>query len=149
MGDLFYDDYTVGRVFRSRGITITESDIIDFALRYDPQPFHIDTVAAEKSHFGGLIASGWQVAALAFRAVVDAGFLKGGGMGAPGIDDMKWHLPVRPGDTIRMEAEVIDRRLSDSRQDRGYVTVAFRAFNQKDDVIMTFRCVEIIARDPA
>jgi len=143
---MYYEDYEVGLTFHSASVTLTEAAIIDFGMRYDPQPFHVDPRAAERSHFGGLIASGWQVGAIGFRLLVDAGFLRGGGMGAPGLDDVKWLRPVRPGDSIRSEAEVLARRPSKSRTDRGYVDVGFRVLNQNDEPVMTYRCTEIIAR---
>ncbi len=146
--DLYYEDYEPGQVFRSAGITLTESEIIDFALRYDPQPFHIDLDAAARSHFGGLIASGWQVVALSFRAIVDAGLLRGGAMGSPGLEALSWLKPVRPGDTIRTRAEVTAKRDSKRRDDRGYVTVSFEVFNQRDELVMTYSCPEIIAKRP-
>jgi acyl dehydratase len=148
MNDLYFEDYAVGDTFRSAGYTFTESAIIEFALKFDPQPFHIDRDAAERSHFGGLIASGWQVAIISFRLLVDAGLFRSGSMGSPGLDDAKWLMPVRPGDTIRAEATVLDKRLSSTRQDRGYIRIEFRAYNQRDELVMTYKCPEIIARRP-
>jgi acyl dehydratase len=144
----YFEDYRVGDTISSAGVTLTEASIIDFATTYDPQPFHIDVVAAEESQFGGLIASGWQVIALSFRLLVDAGFLKGTGMGSPGLDELKWLRPVRPGDTIRCEATVISAKPSAKRDDRGYVTLDFSVFNQHGEVVATYRCPEIIRRRP-
>ena len=144
----YFEDYSVGDTISSAGITLTEASIIDFAATYDPQPFHVDVVAASESQFGGLIASGWQVIALSFRLLLDAGFLKGTGMGSPGLDELKWLRPVRPGDTIRAEATVAAVKPSAKRDDRGYVTVDFRVFNQHDEVVATYRCPEIIRRRP-
>ncbi|MDJ0949661.1 MAG: MaoC family dehydratase [Alphaproteobacteria bacterium] len=148
MNDRFYEDFEIGQSYRSEAVTLTESDIIDFALRYDPQQFHVDKRAAEQSHFGGLIASGWHVAALSFRMFAQAGILKGGAMGSPGLDKLRWLKPVRPGDTIHAFAEVIDRRDSQSRDDRGYVTLDFQVRNQDDDVVMSYTVIEILARRP-
>jgi acyl dehydratase len=149
MKHLYFEDYAVGDVFRSAGYTLTEAAILDFALAYDPQPFHIDKGAAERSHFGGLIASGWQIGVISFRLLVDAGLLRGGSMGAPGLDNVRWLRPVRAGDTIHAEATVLEARPSTSRADRGYVTIDFRVFNQHEEVVMTYRCPEIIARRPS
>jgi len=148
MQDHFFEDFEVGETFESQGMTLTEGAIIDFALTYDPQPFHIDKVAATASHFGGLIASGWQVAAIGFRLITQTGFLKGGGMGSPGLEDVRWHRPVRPGDTLRTTAAVTEIRPSSSRRDRGYVTLAFEILNQDDAAVMSFSAIEIIARRP-
>src|SRR5512147_1003449 len=94
----YLEDYTTGEVIRATGITLTESEIIAYGFRYDPQPFHTDKIAAEKSIYGGLIASGWQVGALAFRMLVQAGVLGEGSLGSPGLDELRWSRPVRPGD---------------------------------------------------
>ena len=149
MKALYFEDYRVGDTFRSGGYTFTESAIVDFAMKYDPQPFHIDTVAAEKTHFRGLIASGWQVIATSFRLLVDAGFLRGGAMGAGRLEFAEWSKPVRPGDTIRAEATVVETRPSSSRDDRGYVIVEFTVYNQHEELVAAYRCPEIIARRPA
>lgn len=148
MQDYYFEDFAMDQTFESQGLTLTEGAIIDFALTYDPQPFHIDKVAAKASHFGGLIASGWQVAAIGFRLITQTGFLNGGGMGSPGLDGVRWHRPVRPGDTLHTTAVVTEIRPSSSRQDRGYVTLAFEILTQDDAVAMSFSAVEIIARRP-
>lgn len=144
--DPYFEDYVVGAVWRSTGMTLTESQIVDFALRYDPQRFHIDAEAAAHSHFGGLISSGWQTIAVTFRLLVQAGLLGSSAMGSPGIENLRWHRPVRPGDTVRGEAEIVDKRESGSKPDRGYLTVDFRALNQRDEVVLSYRCTEIVAR---
>ncbi|MGH7005692.1 MAG: MaoC/PaaZ C-terminal domain-containing protein, partial [Alphaproteobacteria bacterium] len=117
--------------------------------RYDPQPFHIDKAAAAKSQFGGLIASGMQVMAVSFASLIEAGFVRGGGMGSPGLDEVRWHKPTRPGDTIVMQARVTDIKTSGTRTDRGYVTLIFEVFNQKRERVMSYSCVEIVRRRAA
>ena len=144
----YFEDYEVGDRISSPALTITEADIVEFARVYDPQPFHLDAKAAAESQFGGLIASGWQVVALSFSLLVKDGFMKDTGMGSPGIEDLKWLRPVRPGDTIRTEATVAAVRPSTTRSDRGYVTVEFSVFNQRDEIVTTYRCPEIIQRRP-
>jgi acyl dehydratase len=141
----FFDDFAAGDAMTTPGITITEAMIIDFALRYDPQPIHLDKPAAEAGFYRGLIASGWQVAALGFRLVVQSGFLFGGSLGSPGVDELRWLAPVRPGDTIRVEIGVTKTRLS-SKGDRGYVHVEYRVKNQRDETVMTMDGVQIIAK---
>ncbi len=144
----YFEDYKVGDTISSPALTITEADIVEFAKVYDPQPFHLDAKAAAESQFGGLIASGWQVVALSFSLLVRDGFLKDTGMGSPGIEELKWLRPVRPGDTIRTEATVVAVAPSTTRSDRGYVTVEFSVFNQRDEIVTTYRCPEIIQRRP-
>lgn len=101
----YFEDFSVGESFRTQGITFTEADIIDYAMRYDPQPFHTDRVAAKDSIYGGIIASGWHVGGLAFRMFIQSGVIAGS-MGSPGMDEVRWHAPVRPGDTVHLTAEV-------------------------------------------
>lgn len=110
----FLDDFTPGQRFCTGGITLTEAEIIDFAWRYDPQPFHLDTGAAERSPYGGLIASGFQSLALCFRLFIQSGMLAESSMGSPGIDELRWLAPVRPGDTLHCAVEVLEVRPSSS-----------------------------------
>ena len=142
---MYFEQYRVGDTFKSEGVTFTESGIIDFALQYDPQPFHIDVDAAEKSQYKGLIASGFQTMALVFRMYIQEGYLKQG-MGSPGMDELRWLLPVRPGDTLHMETEVLSTRASKTRTDRGYVEIFCRYVNQRDETVMTLRVTQIIRR---
>lgn len=145
---MFFEEYKVGDTFKSAGVTFTESSIIDFALKYDPQPFHIDVEAAKNSQYKGLIASGFQTMALTFRMYIQEGFLKQG-MGSPGMDELRWLLPVRPGDTLHLQSEVLSTRASSSRTDRGYVEIFCRYINQRDETVMTVRLTQIIRRRPA
>ncbi len=142
----FYEDYSVGEIIRSAAVTLTESDIVDFAFKYDPQPFHIDKPSAERSIYGGLIASGWQVVAVTFRMLVQAGFLGEGSMGSPGVEELKWILPVRPGDTLHGEVEVLDMRVSASKPDRGIVRMAYRIINQKGETVCSLRSAQLVKR---
>jgi len=118
---------------------------VRFALQYDPQSFHIDAEAARKSQYKGLIASGFQTMALTFRMLLQEGTLCNG-MGSPGIDELRWKLPVRPGDTLRMIATVLSLRESSTRSDRGYVEVFCDTVNQRNESVMTLRVVQIIQR---
>jgi len=144
----YFEDFAVGDRLTTPGITLTEANIVDFGLRFDPQPIHIDKVAAEQGFYGGLIASGWQVGALAFRMTWQSGFLYGGSIGSPGVDELRWLKPVRPGDTITVDVEVTGTRLS-SKGDRGYVNVNFTIKNQKGETVMTMKSVQLIAARPA
>jgi acyl dehydratase len=133
---LFYEDFTEGRVFDTPGVTVTEAAIIAFAHQYDPQPFHLDREAAGRSIFEGLVASGFHTLCLSFRLFTQLAIL-GNNMGGPGLDEVRWPRPVRPGDTIRCRVTVAERRASSSRPDRGIITWRFETLNQRDEVVMT------------
>ncbi len=144
----YFEDFAEGDRVVTQGITLTDANIIDFGLRYDPQPLHIDKIAAEQGFYGGLIASGWQVASLSFRLFWQSGFIYGGSLGSPGIEDLRWLKPVRPGDTIFVEAEVTGTRLS-SKGDRGYVGVAYSVKNQMGETVLTMTGTQIMALRPS
>jgi len=145
----YFDDFQAGERFVSAGATISEAAILDFALAYDPQPFHLDTMAAAKGPYGGLIASGFQTLALTFRMFYQANIVNACSMGSPGFDELRWLLPVRPGDTLTAEAEVLEVRPSGSKPDRGVVRMGFATKNQHGDTVMTFLATMILARRPA
>jgi acyl dehydratase len=142
---MYFEEFNVGDKFSSGGVTFTESEIVRFALQYDPQPFHIDVEAAGNSQFKGLIASGFQTLALVFRMYIQEGMLKQG-MGSPGMDELRWLLPVRPGDTLHMEVEVLSTKASSSKTDRGYVEKLCTVVNQKSEKVLTVRVTQIIRR---
>lgn len=144
MAEVYYEDFKPGDRFNSPGTTMTETMIIDFALAYDPQPFHLDPRAAAASHFGGLVASGIQTMALGFRAFLQLGLFNTCGLGSPGVDALRWLRPVRPGDTIRSEVEVIEARPSRSKPDRGMLVMAFAVRNQHDEVVLTMRTMQLV-----
>jgi acyl dehydratase len=134
---MYLDDLRIGQKFASAGMTLTESMIVDFAAMYDPQPFHIDAVAAQHGPFAGLIASGFQTLALSFRLLHMTGLTEGGGVGGSGIDEMRWPRPVRPGDTLTVEAEIKDIRISKRDPERATVSLAYATFNQHGECVMT------------
>jgi acyl dehydratase len=146
MTERYFDDFAVGERFATRGVTLTESGIIDFALSYDPQPFHIDVEAARQSNYGGLIASGFQTLALGFRMVLETGIFRASSMGSPGFDELRWLRPVRPGDTLRTELEVLEKKPSRSKPDRGILRIAYRVKNQKDEEVLTFLSMQLLRR---
>lgn len=148
MADRYFEDFVEGERFASAGASLSEDDIVAFAHDYDPQPFHIDPRAAAESHFGGLIASGFQTMALAFRLFYQENVINACSMGSPGLDKVRWHRPLRPGETIRTEVEVRDLRPSDSRSDRGYATLVYTVLNQEDEIVMTLTCTQILRRRP-
>ncbi len=149
MTDRFFEDFKAGDTFTTGGVTLTESMILDFALVYDPQPFHLDVTAAKAGPFGGLIASGFQTLALGFRQVLDLGVLKGGSMGSPGLDELRWTRPVRPGDTLRVKGEVMETKASSSKPDRGTVRIKYAFVTQGDETVLTMSCIHILTRRPA
>ncbi len=146
MDDRHFEDFTVGEAFRSPGKTFTESEILDFAFRFDPQPIHIDVGAAEASQYGGLIASGWHVVATAFRLFTMTDALGPASEGAPGVDELRWHLPVRPGDTIHTVATVEAMRPSGSKPHIGLVTIGYRIVNQRDETVASMRAIQFMRR---
>ncbi|HYM01338.1 MAG TPA: MaoC family dehydratase, partial [Stellaceae bacterium] len=141
-----FDDFAVGDRLTTRGVTLTESMIIDFGLTYDPQPFHIDVEAARQSNYGGLISSGFQTLALGFRLVLETGIFRASSMGSPGFDELRWLLPVRPGDTLHTELEVVEKTPSKSKPDRGILRVAYRIQNQKNEDVLTFLSMHLLKR---
>ena len=142
----YYEDFDVGDRFKTEPVDFDEPMIVAFAREYDPQGFHTDPDYAAKTIYGGIIASGWQVAALTFRKLIDAGFLRGGGLGSPGLDEMRWHKPVRPGDRVHLELTVTGSRPSGTRGDRGYVNFDVAALNQKGETVMSYKVMEILRK---
>ncbi len=147
--DRYFEDYIEGHVHRFGTIVIEADEIIAFAKRFDPQVFHTDPVAAKQTPFGGLIASGWHTAGLMMRLYVEHYLTKVASLASPGIDELRWLKPVRPGDILSVSVTVLKAMPSKSKPDRGVVTSLIEVFNQADDLVMTLKCVNIIARRPA
>ena len=145
---LYFEDFTPGREFRTDGATITEAQILDFALAFDPQPFHLDVEAAKQSIFGGLIASGFHTMALTFRLFAQTRALAACSMGSPGADELRWLRPVRPGDTLRAVVRVVEQRPSTSKPDRGIVRLQWTTLNQAGDPVLTMTSMQIVRRRP-
>ncbi|MEI7445389.1 MAG: MaoC family dehydratase [Burkholderiales bacterium] len=133
----WFDDYPVGEIAEFGDHTVTEAEIVDFATRYDPQPFHVDAQAAKSSNFGGLIASGWMTASCAMRMLVDHYISPQASMGSPGIDELRWVQPVRPGDRLRMRTTVLESRRSQSKPDRGMIRFHWDVLRQDGVSVMT------------
>ncbi len=147
--DLYFEDFTVGREFRTDGATITESQILDFALAFDPQPFHMDLEAAKQSMFDGLIASGFHTMALTFRLFAQTRALAACSLGSPGVDEVRWLRPVRPGDTLRATVQVVEQRPSGSKPDRGIIRLHWTALNQRAEPVLTMTSMQLVKRRPA
>jgi len=143
----YFDEFTPGATTESGAYEVSEEEILEFAGKYDPQFFHMDPEAAKKTHFGGLIASGWHTCAIMMRLVVLD--IAGGksGIGSPGIDQIRWLRPVRPGDKIRVKVTVADLRASRSRPERGTVSFDYQVLNQKDETVMTMKGLAMFPRE--
>jgi acyl dehydratase len=145
---MYLEDFKAGDEFASPGLTLTETQIIDFALTFDPQPFHLDTTAAAAGPFGGLIASGFHTAALTFRLFWQTGVLGDASLGSPGLDELRWLKPVRPGDTLRVVAKVLETRRSTSKPDRGVVRMSYTTLNQRGEAVMSLIGHQIVKARP-
>jgi acyl dehydratase len=132
----YLDDYAPGVTYECGSVSIDQSDIISFAKEFDPQPFHTDPEAAARGPYGGLIASGWHTAALVMRLLVDNYLSAEASLGGPGADEIRWPYPVRPGDTLRVRATVLEARRSLSKPDRGIVKTMAEAENQDGRTVM-------------
>ena len=120
-------------------VTLEQKEMIAFAKRFDPQPFHTDPAKAKKSIFGGLIASGWYTASVTMRILVDNYVSHVASLGSPGVDALRWLKPVRPGDTLSVRVTIVDTKRSRSKPDRGFVRTSVEVFNQHRDVVMTWK----------
>jgi acyl dehydratase len=139
----FFEDYTVGATYVCGSFTVTEEEIIGFATRYDPQMMHVDPRLAADGPFGSIIASGWHTVACSMRLLVD-NFLPHNGLAAPGVDELRWPRPVRPGDTLTVHATVEQARRSRSKPDRGLVQTLMEAVNQNGDVVMSMKPMNLV-----
>lgn len=146
---VWFEDFTPGMVRTLGHYTITADEIVDFASRYDPQPFHTDPEKAKASIYGGLIASGWMTCAIAMRMVCDDYVLKAASMGSPGVDQIRWKQPVHPGDVLHLRLTVLDAKASQSKPDRGIVRSLWEMFNQRDELVMTLEGMGMYRRHPA
>jgi acyl dehydratase len=142
----YFDDLKLGDRFKTPGVTITDEAIIDFSLKYDPQYFHMDREAATNSIFGGLVASGFQIIALAFRLVFDSGLLVHN-LGGNAADEVRWVKTVKAMDTIRVVAEVVELKPLASKPDRGMVKFKYIVTNQADEVVTTFILTQFMKRN--
>ncbi|HVH76803.1 MAG TPA: MaoC family dehydratase [Stellaceae bacterium] len=140
-----FEDYPPGAVFTSREIAVTEAEILEFARRYDPQPMHTDPMAAREGRFAGLIASGWHTAALTMSLIVESFLSKRASLASPGIDELRWLRPVRPGDRLHIRVTVVEARRSRSNPMHGVVKSFVEVINQEGEAVMTMRPVNLLA----
>jgi acyl dehydratase len=149
INDRYFEDYVEGDVHRFGSIAVELDEVIAFAKRFDPQTFHTDPDAAKLTAFGGIIASGWHTAALTMRIYVEHYLTHVASLGSPGLDELRWERPVRPGDILSVRVTVLQALRSRSKSDRGAVTSFIEVFNQADEMVMSFKCVNIIGRRPS
>lgn len=142
--DRYFEDYVQGAVYDCGSIGVEEEEIIAFGKRFDPQPFHTDPEAAEQSAFGGLIASGWHTASLMMRLFVDNYLSHSASLSSPGVDELRWLKPVRPGDVLSLRVTVSETKLSRSKPDRGLVRSYIEVINQEYEVVMTMRAMNLL-----
>lgn len=142
----YFEDFHIGDVFDIGPLTVTQEEIIDFARKYDPQYFHIDPERAKGSIFGGLVASGWHSTALFMRMFVDGLLSQTDSIASPGVDELRWIKPIRPGDTLRGRFIVMDANVSKSRPSMGIVRSRVEMYNQHDEIVMTLSGVHFVGR---
>jgi acyl dehydratase len=146
----YFEDIAVGAVARFGHYAVTRDEVIEFARKYDPQPFHLSDEAAAATHFGRLSASGWHSCAMVMAMLVEQlRAVDQAGLGSPGIDELRWLTPVYPGDTLRCETEVLEKRVSRSRPEMGIYKSRLTAFNQHDAAVLTMVSNALIATRPA
>jgi acyl dehydratase len=133
----WFEDFPVGMTVEIPGPVLTRESILEYAQRYDPQPFHVDEEAAKQSPYGGLIASGWHTVSLAMRMICDAYLLDAASLGSPGVNQVRWLKPVRPGDSLRLRMTVLEAKPSTSKPDRGTVLHRWDVLNQNGETVMT------------
>ena len=149
INDRYFDDYVEGTVHRFGAVKVEADEVIAFAKRYDPQAMHADPEAAKSTPFGGLIASGWHTAGLTMRLYVEHYLTHVASLASPGLDELRWLKPVRPGDVLSVRVTVLKTVPSKSKPDRGAVTSFVEVINQAGEIVMTFKVVNIIAKRSA
>ncbi|WP_374443744.1 MaoC family dehydratase [Stella sp.] len=145
----YFEDFHAGDVYDLGSRAVTREEILDFARQFDPQYFHVDEERAKESIYGGLIASGWHTAAMTMRLACDAIVLQSASMGSPGLDELRWVRPVRPGDTLTARMEILSARASQSKPDRGIVISQVIVANQDGETVLTWKAMGMYRRRPA
>ncbi len=145
----YFEDIVVGSTHKFGSYSVTRDEVLAFAGKYDPQPFHLDDDAAAKTHFGRISASGWHTCAMVMSLVVE-NIKKSdqAGLGSPGLDELRWHKPVYPGDTLRCESEIIEKTPSRSRPEMGSFRSHLTVYNQDDVKVMSYISIGLISTRP-
>lgn len=144
----YFEDYPEGAVFSAEAIRVSEADIVDFARRYDPQAMHTDPAAASAGPFGGLIASGWHTGAMMMRLFADNFLSPASSIASPGLDELRWVKPVRPGDALRLRVTILEARPSRSKPDQGVIRSFVEVLNQRGEAVMTLKPISLIRVRP-
>jgi acyl dehydratase len=144
--DRYFEDYVPGAVGVYGEIRMTEDEIVEFARRYDPQLMHVDPEVSKRGPFGGLIASGWHTTACVMKVLVEQYLSPVAALVSPGIDELRWTAPVRPGDVLRVRVTVEEATASRSKPDRGLVRTFIEALNQRDEVVLSMRAMNLMLR---
>jgi len=142
----YFEDFVPGWTAEYGPRRITREEMLEFAAQFDPQPMHLDEEAAARTMLGGLGASGWHTCAFMMRMIADGFLLDAASMGSPGIDEVKWLRPVRPGDSLTVRGSVLSARVSQSKPDRGFVTLSWEVTNDRGDKVMTLVCPQMLLR---
>jgi acyl dehydratase len=143
----YFEDYPVGAIFTGGPVKVSEAEILDFARRYDPQPMHVDKAAAERGQFGGLIASGWHTGSLMMQMLARH-FVPPSNLASPGLDELRWLRPVRPGDELSLRVTVLEARHSRSKPGQGILHSLVEVLNQHGDVVMSLKPISLIPCRP-
>lgn len=146
--ELYFEDFQAGQEFKVGSRTVTEEEIIAFASQFDPQPFHVDPEASQDSIFGGVVASGWHTCSMMMRLMVDGLLSRSSSMGSPGLDKIRWLLPVRGGDTLSVSYVTTQVKASASRADRGVVWSDWKAVNQRGELVCLIEGMGMFGRRP-
>ena len=144
----YFEDFHVGETFDLGKITVTEEDIITFARQFDPQPFHVDPERAKNSYFGELVASGWHTTSLFMRLFVDELLNGSASLASPGVENVRWPRPVRPGDTLSARFTVIESTPSRSRATLGIIRSNCEMYNQQNELVLTLNGIHFLGRKP-
>ena len=146
MPKYYLDDFSTNWTAEYGPRRVTREEIIGFAAQYDPQPMHLDEEAARHTMLGGLAASGWHTCCIMMKMIADGLLLDTASMGAPGIDEVKWLKPIRPGDSLTVRGSVTRVRVSQSKPDRGFVSFFWEVFNGRGERVMTLTCPQMVQR---
>jgi acyl dehydratase len=144
--DRYFEDYRPAAVYEYGYLTVTEAEILEFARRFDPQPIHVDPEFAAAGPFGGLIASGWHTASMMMRLFADHYLSRVASLASPGIDELRWPAPVRPGDQLRLRTTIVEARTSRSKPDRGLVRTRGELINQDDRTVLSLVAMNLLGR---
>ena len=146
IGDRYFEDYLPDAVYEYGYLTVTEPEILEFARRFDPQPIHVDPGLAAAGPFGGLIASGWHTASMMMRLFADHYLSRVASLASPGIDELRWPAPVRPGDQLRLRTTIVEARPSRSKPDRGLVRTRGELLNSGDQIVLDLVAMNLLLR---